>query len=168
MEPSFLPSRLLHKIPSWWQLSSFALNSGRTQRLLWYSGLLGSLFAFILCPGKMNLTRCHSHGRMRGMCLQPFWPWLSSGWMVGVCFARQKDLLLLSLGETSYQSTLLVLGSTFCAWRLGTSGNTMTRGKESSGFYNSPGRKGSGHTVFIERLPELAILISPSYLQWHG
>lgn len=41
----------------------------------------------------------------------------------------------------------------------------MTRGKESAGFYNSPGRKGSGHTVFIEQLPELAILISPAYLQ---
>lgn len=85
--------------------------------------------------------------------------------MVGVCFVRQKDLLLLSLQEASYQSTLLVLGSAFCAWRLGTSGGSMTWGKESAGFCNSRGREGSGHTVSIELFPELAILISPSYLQ---
>lgn len=45
------------------------------------------------------------------------------------------------------------------------SGNSMTWGKESAGFCNSQGREGSGHTVSVELFPELAILISPSYLQ---
>jgi len=120
MKPSLLPGRLLHKVPSWWQLSSFALKCGRTQRLL-----LGSPFAFILCPGKRNLTHCHSPSRMQGMCVQPFWPCLSIRLMVGMCFARQKDLLLWSLQEASYRNALQFCegGGAFSARRWGVGGN---------------------------------------------
>lgn len=66
------------------------------------------------------------------MCLQPFWPCLSSQWMVGVCFARQKDLLLLPVQEASCQNTLQFCKgrSAFSARRLGMGGNDVAWGRE--------------------------------------
>lgn len=84
MNPLF-SSQLLHEMLPRWQLSSFPLSCGRTWRWLCEhsagSCFLECTLAFILCLGKMDVSCCHSLGRVKGMCLQLLQPYLSvSGW----------------------------------------------------------------------------------------